>query len=221
MDKVSSFNQIANLDRLAMNEAGLDILQMMEIAGNKFALHVKDYFKKLNGKNILVLSGTGNNGGDGLSAARYLANWGANIKVVLAKPDLKAAPKHHLKILKTMKIIIQINPNLLPQSDLIIDSLLGYNQQADPRPPFNNLINQANNSDTPIFSFDNPSGLNIENGLPTNPTIKAHATITLAVIKKGLVNPKAKKYVGKLYLVDLGIPNWVYKIVNLKYPFLN
>ncbi len=216
--KLASFSQISGLDRIAMEEAGIDILQMMEMAGNKFALVVKNYFKDLKDKRILVLAGTGHNGGDGLSAARYLNNWGAKVQVVLAKKDLRPATAHHLEILKKMGVDFDFAPTKLSECDLIIDALLGYNLQGDPKMPYDDLINQANSLET-IFAFDNPSGLNIENGDPSSPTIKARATITLAVVKKGLVEEKAKEYVGDLYLVDLGLPRWIYEEIGLEYPF--
>ena len=93
MDKYASAAQIAKLDDLAMKEAGLDILQMMEMAGNKFALVIKNHFYNLKGKRIQFLIGPGHNGGDGLSAARYLNNWGAIVHIVIAKKLLKSFRK--------------------------------------------------------------------------------------------------------------------------------
>jgi len=100
MDKYANFKQIAQLDKIAVEQAEMTILQMMEMAGNKFALGVKDYLIHLNDKTILVLSGPGHNGGDGLSAARFLHNWGAKIIIVLVKPDVKPDTAAHLRILK-------------------------------------------------------------------------------------------------------------------------
>lgn len=219
MTQHASREQISELDRLAMEEFGLDILQMMEIAGSSFARIVKNYLKDLNHKHILVLAGAGNNGGDGLCAARYLANWGAEVKVILAKPDLKPAAKHHLTILEKMGIEFAFPPVKLLKADLVVDALLGYNQRGDPRPPYDNLISQANELKAPIFTFDNPSGLDIDSGILSNPTIKAHTTVTLAVVKKGLVTEGAKEYVGNLELVDLGIPRLAYSNAGINYPF--
>lgn len=220
MTQYASREQIAELDRLAMEEFGLDILQMMEIAGNKFALIVQNFLQDLNHKHILVLSGVGNNGGDGLAAARYLANWGAEVKVILTKPDLRPAAKHHLAILEKMGIDFAFSPVKLLEADLLVDALLGYNQVGDPKPPYDDLISQANELKAPIFAFDNPSGLDLESGNPTELTIKAHSTVTLAAVKRVLVEEKAKKYVGNLHLVDLGIPKLAYDRVGLSYPFL-
>lgn len=219
MTQYASLEQIAELDRSAMEEFGLDILQMMEIAGNNFARIVKNYLKELNHKHILVLAGVGNNGGDGLCAARYLANWGAEIKVILAKSDLRPAAKHQLAIIEKMEIETAFPPVKLLKADLVVDALLGYNQVGDPRSPYDDLISQANELKAPIFTFDNPSGLDIDSGNPSNPTIKAHITVTLAAVKKGLATEGAKEYVGDLELVDLGIPKLAYVKAGLDYPF--
>ncbi len=219
MTKNASLDQISNLDRLAMEEFGLDILQMMEIAGYKFAKIVRSFLKDLNHKHIIVLAGVGNNGGDGLAAARYMANWGAEVKIILARSDLKRAAKHHLAIIEKMAIETAFPPVKLLKTDLVVDALLGYNQVGNPKPPYDDLITQANGMHTPIFAFDNPSGLDIDSGNPSYPTIKAHTTVTLAAIKKGLVTESAKEYVGNLKLVDIGIPKKAYERAGLEYPF--
>lgn len=219
MTQYASREQIAELDRLAMEEFGLDILQMMEIAGYNFARIVKIYLKELNHKHILVLAGVGNNGGDGLCAARYMANWGAEVKIILAKSGLKPAAKHQLTIIEKMGIETTFPPVKLLEADLVVDALLGYNQVGNPRSPYDDLISQANELKAPIFAFDNPSGLDIDSGNPSNPTIKAHTTITLAAVKKGLVAQSAKEYVGDLELIDLGIPKPAYIKTGLDYPF--
>jgi len=219
MTQYSSREQIAELDRLAMGEFGFDILQMMEIAGNNFALIVRNFLKDLNHKHIIVLAGVGNNGGDGLCAARYMANWGAEVKIVLARSDLTPAAKHQMVSLEKMGIETAFPPVKLLKADLVVDALLGYNQVGDPRPPYDDLISGANELKMPIFAFDNPSGLDIDSGDPSKPTIKAHTTVTLATIKKGLLAEGAKEYVGNLELVDLGIPKLAYVKTGLEYPF--
>ncbi|MBI2326729.1 NAD(P)H-hydrate epimerase [Candidatus Curtissbacteria bacterium] len=219
MNQFASRDQVSSLDRIAIEDFGIDILQMMEIAGSSFARIVKNFLKDLNHKHILVLSGAGNNGGDGLAAARYLANWGSEVKVILAKTDLKPAAKHQLAILEKMGIESTVSPVKLLKADLVVDALLGYNQIGTPKPPYDDLITQANGMHTPIFAFDNPSGLDIDSGNPSYPTIRAHTTITLAAIKKGLVAEVAKEYVGNIELVDLGIPRIAYEKTSLDYPF--
>lgn len=215
----ASREQIAELDRLAMEEFGLDILQMMEIAGSSFTRVVKNYLKELKHKHILVLAGVGNNGGDGLCAARYLANWGTAVKVILARSDLRPAAKHQLATIEKMAIETARPPVKLLEADLVVDALLGYNQVGNPKSPYDDLISQANELKVPIFAFDNPSGLDIDSGNPKNPTIRAYTTVTLAAIKKGLVADGGREYVGNLELVDIGIPRLAYQRANLDYPF--
>ena len=97
---------------------------------------------------------------------------------------------------------------------------MGYNQVGDAKPPYDELIERANDSQVPIIAFDNPSGFDIEIGRPTKFTIKAAVTVTLAAVKKGLMERSAEDFVGKLYLVDLGIPKEAYQKVGLEYPFV-
>lgn len=219
MTQYASREQIAELDRLAMEEFGLDILQMMEIAGNKFALIVRNFLGDLKHKHILVLAGVGNNGGDGLSSARYLVNWGAEVKIILAREGIGEAAKHHLQILNKMEIDVAVAPVKLITADLIVDALFGYNLREDPRAPYDDLINQANGLGVPIAAFDSPSGLDIQTGKASKSTIRANFTVALAAVKKGLVALGAKEFVGDLFLVDLGIPKLAYEEISLSYPF--
>jgi len=97
--------QMKKIDMLAVKN-GLEIRQMMELAG----WHMLDIIKKLKiskAKNILVVSGIGNNGGDALCAARHLSNHGYSIEILLAKSKLKADAFHQMNLLKKMKLPIK------------------------------------------------------------------------------------------------------------------
>lgn len=217
MSQFANLSQISRLDAVAMGKYHLDILQMMEVAGMGFAQIVKTE-EKIFGKKILVICGSGHNGGDGLCAARYFSNWGANVEVILASEKLKEATFHQVKILEAMGIKPKKFERKLPKADFIVDSLFGHNQTGDAKPPYNILIEEMNGSGLSIYAFDNPSGLNIETGEATKYTIRAKATVTLAVIKQGLKVKETQKYVGKLLLADLGIPKSAYLDVGLEYP---
>jgi len=217
MTQFASLLQISRLDEVALDKFGFDILQMMEVAGKGFAEVLKKE-EKIPGKKILIICGSGHNGGDGLCAARYFSNLGATVDVILASEKLKEATYHQAKILRKMGIIPKKFDGRLSKADLIVDALFGYNQTGEAKPPYDEIIDKLNRSGMLIYAFDNPSGLDIESGKATRFTIRAKATVTLAVIKKGLTVRLAQKYVGKLFLVDLGIPKIAYSEVGLKYP---
>ncbi|MCP3685621.1 MAG: NAD(P)H-hydrate epimerase [bacterium] len=197
--------QMKEVDRL-MVESGVSIETMMESA----SLAVADAAEKIiKGKRILVLCGHGNNGGDGLAAARHLINRGFNVKIICAKEPRAEAAKQ-LEKLKEMNADIN-NEDF--NCDLIIDALLGFNLEGNPRGVFAELINKANQSNIPILAVDIPSGLDANTGKAYEPCIKAAATVTLGIPKTGLNN------VGKLFLGNIGITKEIYVKLNLKNPF--
>lgn len=214
-------DEIAELDRVMIEEFGIDLLMMMENAGRALASVAK---KMLGGsvlyRNITVLVGKGNNGGGGLVAARHLHNWGASVKVVIASPrsELHAAPTKQLQILEKsgMAAIDQVVG--LSEADLIIDSLLGYNSKGKPREPYASLISVANSSGRPILALDLPSGLDPDTGKPNEPCIIATSTVALAFPKTGVNTADGRPFVGVLYLADISVPRTLYERFGVKEP---
>jgi NAD(P)H-hydrate epimerase len=213
--------QMATVDRIAV-EDGLLIMQMMEYAG----LNIARYVLSHKAESFLILCGKGNNGGDGLAAARHLINWGHDVKVLLAEDPsvMSEMARHHydflLKMGAPMEVWTGVDLHLewFDSVDLIVDALLGYNISGDPRPPYDALINKSNEAEQPVVSIDLPSGLNGSTGTPYTPCIVAAATLTLALPKAGLTADAAKDYIGELSVADLGIPAFVYQKAELDVP---
>lgn len=105
-------------------------------------------------------------------------------------------------------------------ADMIIDAMLGFNIDGNPRGIVADFIKLANESGRPILAVDIPSGLDGNTGKPFEPTIIANYTLTLALPKTGLMEKTAKKYVGKLFLADIGVPQVVYKKLGIDIPLL-
>jgi NAD(P)H-hydrate epimerase len=210
------------VDRLMTEEAGISLSQMMENAGRCLATRARDMLGgDLRGQRTTVLAGRGGNGGGGLVAARRLSVWGAAVTVVLAqaREEMRGVPKLQLTILEWMGIPIQVRgtqtAELFAESELIVDALIGYSLRGAPAEPVASLIRMANASDRPILALDLPSGLDGDTGLPSDPTIRAGETLTLALPKRGLLNPLARRWVGKLSLADISVPEAVYRRMGL------
>jgi len=212
-------NQMREVDRAAVEDFQLSLIQMMENAGRSLAALARRRF--LEGdprqKRVLVLAGTGGNGGGGLVCARRLHNWGAEIEVILTRPpeQYQGVPAHQLQILQTIGAPILVEKraraaNPFSSPDLIIDALIGYGLSGPPRGTTAALISWANSQAAPILSLDTPSGLETTEGKIFQPVIEADATLTLALPKTGFQNPAAAGYIGELYLADLGIPPELY-----------
>lgn len=213
--------QMIEVDRVMIDEYHIELIQMMENAGRGFAeLARRQIGKTVKGRSVAVLCGNGNNGGGGMTAARRLYNWGADVTVSLTKSadEFRGVPAHQLDILQRMKIPI-ITPasfSDLGPVDLILDAIIGYSLNGAPRGAAADLILWANNQKVPILALDTPSGLDATTGVVHDPTIRAAATLTLALPKQGLLNPEVKDFIGDLYLADISVPPELYAKMGIK-----
>jgi NAD(P)H-hydrate epimerase len=208
--------QMREVDRIMVEDLGISVLQMMENAGRAFAGLTRIQLDGLGRRRVVVLAGRGGNGGGGMVAARRLAIWGAEVRVVLAHPDAALAepPARQLASLRAMGVPVH-GPaeaaSLLHQADVVLDALLGYSLDGPPRDLEAGLIRTANSHGLPILSLDLPSGLDPDRGVLYDPTIRATRTLTLALPKTGLSRPEAAIAVGELWLADISVPARAYE----------
>ncbi|MQC27243.1 MAG: NAD(P)H-hydrate epimerase [Chloroflexi bacterium] len=215
--------QMREVDRLMEEDYGIQLIQMMELAGRNLAELSRIWLDgDLAGKRIAVLCGAGGNGGGGMSAAPQLANWGAAVEVVLAAEAGALKPVSAHQWAAVQRLGLARTTIALDEADLILDALLGYGAQGDPRAPIADWIEAANASGAPILALDAPSGLDTNSGRAGNPSIRAQATMTLALPKTGLLSEEAKEIVGDLFLADIGVPPQLYaeKSLGLSVPDL-
>ncbi len=214
--------QMREVDRIAIEETGPNLFQMMENAGRNLALLAMETLgQDWAQAKIVVLAGSGGNGGGGICAARHLANRGADVTLCLGAPDrLGDVPAFQRKIFQgtsgkevEAKDLGQVAP------DFILDALIGYSLRAAPRGVAAELIRWANGTKAPILALDVPSGVDSTTGHAEGDFINARWTITLALPKTGLLPEKT----GKLFLADIGIPEETYRRLGLPYtsPFGN
>lgn len=213
--------EMIEVDRLMIEAYHIELIQMMENAGRCLAIVAREEF--LGGdpekKRIVILAGTGGNGGGALVCARRLANWGADVEVFMTKgPErMNPIPGHQRDILNRMGISVELGDQL-PQGkayDLLIDGIIGYSVKGDPYGVSKTMIQWANQRAEKVLSLDTPSGLDLTSGKVHNPTVKADATLTLAMPKKGLFEKTAREVVGQLYLGDISVPPELYSRPSL------
>jgi NAD(P)H-hydrate epimerase len=213
--------QMIEVDRAMMEDYHIELLQMMENAGRNLAHLARDRFLDGDpeGKPVAVLAGSGGNGGGALVAARRLHNWGARVQVVLAQPmdRLTPVPGHQLDILTKMRVPVLAAEEVhtTTPAALVLDGLIGYSLRGAPRGAAADLIRWANGQRVPILALDVPSGLDAGTGTVYEPAIRANATLTLALPKKGLRLPEVKALVGELYLADISVPPDLYASPSL------
>jgi NAD(P)H-hydrate epimerase len=211
-----STEQMIEVDRAMMEDFRIELIQMMENAGRNLAHLARTRFLggDPRGKRVVVLAGTGGNGGGALVAARRLSNWGAEVQVYITRPasDFTPVPAHQLDILRRMKARIGIAANLPQQADcqVILDGVIGYSLKGSPRGSAAELIRWANRQGAPILALDAPSGVDATTGTAYDPAIRATATMTLALPKQGFLAPSIAAQLGELYVADISVPPGLY-----------
>jgi len=219
---VVTTEQMRKVDRIAIDETGPNLFQMMENAGRNLALQVMETLGAMwNRASITVLAGGGGNGGGGICAARHLANRGIDVKLCVAEPArLGSVPAFQRQVFAAAAGIEISIADLQRQSpDLIVDALIGYGLASAPAGLTAELIRWANHTAAPILALDVPSGVDATTGLTPGDFITARWTMTLALPKSGLVPEKA----GELVLADIGIPQGTFERIGMPYtsPFGN
>jgi NAD(P)H-hydrate epimerase len=206
--------QMREVDRLAMEDFGLGILQMMENAGRNLAELTIDLLNGTEG-NVVVLAGGGGNGGGGLCCARHLHNRGFDAELVLDRDAaaLTGAAATQWQILQAAGVR-PLDPDqveaALRTADLAIDALIGYSLRGAARGRAAELITLCNEDAAQVLALDVPSGLNATTGETPGVVIRADRVLTLALPKTGL-----RKVSGTIYLADIGIPPEVYARIGV------
>jgi len=213
--------QMREVDHLMVSTFAIQILQLMENAGRNLAELTRRLLGgSVAGKKILVAVGNGNNGGGGMVAARHLYNWKADVKVLRVPGNLGGVTEFQWNVLTKLPIEKPFGDEIQqllmkPEADVILDALIGYGLKGRPRGLAVQIIRRINELNRPVISLDVPSGLNSTTGEVYDPCVRAIATMTLALPKTGLLRPEARRVVGDLFLADIGVPDVVYRELEI------
>ncbi len=211
--------QMGEVDRRAVEEFHLSVDQLMENAARSGADFLRIQLGALKGKRVLCFAGKGNNGGDVIALARHCANSGADAVVILACDDescLKPHVRRQLEAARSAGVRSMgagewWSRGESLEGDVVVDGLLGYRVQGDPRGAYRDMIAWINRSGISTMAFDIPSGLHPDTGILFSPTVKADWTLTLALPKEGFLSPSAETVVGSLWLADISISPALYR----------
>jgi NAD(P)H-hydrate epimerase len=217
--RVLNREQVRRVDRLAIERYGMSGLVLMENAGRGAAELIAGLGLGTSDprRPIVVGCGTGNNGGDGFVIARHLDNCGLAVRLLLFGDPEKLTPdaKANYEIARAGGLPIEsfgepLDSTVLTRSltgaTCLVDALLGTGSHGEPRPPFDRVIEAFNAHGAPVAAIDLPSGLDCDTGTAASRTIRAAQTITFVAAKPGLLMPEAAPYVGRLHVVDIGVP---------------
>ena len=209
--------QMAEVDRVTIDELHIPVEILMENAGRQVAAAARALLGgRVAGKRVIGLVGSGNNGGDAMVALRHLTNWGAKTCAEVAAPQERLREMTHEQIGRLLlattsefAIVHDATQEGLRdlEADLLIDGLLGYSARGAPRETIAALIDAGNGSGLPMLAVDLPSGIEPDTGATPGVAIHATATVTLALPKAGLLDPRARVHLGELLLADIAIPH--------------
>ena len=210
----------------ASERYGVSTDRLMENAGLAVAEALRSQLGGVAGAKILVLVGSGNNGADGLVAARHLRRWGAQVCVFLATHRPTPDPKMKLALEYGVAVFSSVNdPELAELEDLlhgcrlVLDAVLGTGRARPLEGPVKALARRINSwrstdrdlgqnreRDHQVFALDLPTGLNSDTGQADPNGIAADQTLALGFPKAGLLTFPGAELVGQLRVLDIGLP---------------
>ena len=220
------------LDLAATETHGVKALDLMENAGKAVAAECSAFLLdkglSLKQANIVVCCGRGANGGDGLVAARHLAEGGATVAAFMCPPKNDGAGEYpelvSVNLARAKDAGVTITPAgpgsglaaALAWCHLAIDALLGTGATGKPAGAVHHMIRELRVAKKPVIAVDIPSGTHPDTGYHSGVFVVAELTLTLGLPKRGLLAPHAKPQVGVLKVLDIGYPPALLKGRSLK-----
>ena len=205
---------IRRIDEAALRDYSIPGLLLMENAGRSVSDAISKQYPPCK---VLIFSGKGNNGGDGLVVARYLADRGYSVQVALLEDPsrLQADPLlNYSNVIKMNIPCVLVSAaseeklfGLCQESELVVDAIFGIGIRRPVCGVFEKAIRAINRSQKPVVSVDIPSGLDADTGQVHGIAVKATQTVTLALPKRGLFEGEGPRYAGEIEVADIGIPH--------------
>ncbi len=213
------------VDRECIDNRGIPGLTLMENAGLGTVRFMEREIGSLSEKRVSVVCGKGNNGGDGFVIARELAVRGADVRAFLvghgddvagdARTNLDRFGRENVTELSDGREMGRFVEELAA-SDLIVDALFGTGFEGVPRGLSGTIIGQMRLCDRPVLAVDVPSGLNATSGVAEGECVRAHWTCTMGLPKRGFFVHPGRTYVGRVHVVDIGVPADVIEAVGVR-----
>src|SRR3990170_515433 len=209
--------QVREADRRTIDEIGIPSLVLMENAGRQVVAAMEAMHGELLDRQVAVLCGHGNNGGDGCVVARTLLQRGVSVSVFLIGrvADVRGDARTNLEILGRLGLTVveiadsqawELHFSEVRDCSLIVDAIFGTGLNAPVSGLIGSVIADVNASGITVVSVDMPSGLSADAVQPIGESIEADTTVTLAAPKLPLVLPPGETRAGDIVIADIGIP---------------
>lgn len=215
--RVVTSEMMREIDRRAIFEHGIPGIVLMERAGSGIAMRAMALIEEFEAiERTVVLTGAGNNGGDGWVCAKIMHAEGYYVEVFSAiDPDaLKGDAKTAFESSRDagVKFRICLDGEIeLGDDDLVIDALLGTGAKGEPHGAIGRMVELAMECGAEIIAVDNPTGVDADTGEVSQRAIFATETLSLGLPKLGQFQFPGSLFGGELSVVDIGIPEDVYE----------
>jgi len=227
--KIATAQQMKNIDRRAIRKFGIPGPVLMENAASAVLNEMELFFDGLAGVKIGILCGKGNNGGDGLALARRLRIRDIPVRVALLAPfsALKGEAALNLAILRRMDVEIMQNAtagvlnDVIGWSDVLVDAMLGVGLASQLKGTYARAAEMLNAAGKPVVAIDIPTGINADSGAIMGAAVRAHLTVTMGLMKRGLVLYPGAAHAGAVKIADLGMPDEVVALEGIKVNMLD
>lgn len=206
MEYIVNAHEMRQYDLNTTVEFAVPSIVLMERAALAAAEEIEKWLPP--GGRVLAAAGVGNNGGDGLAAARLLWQRGYDVTCVLIGDREKMSEQTALQMQILQKYGLEIGCNLPDEKyNIIIDALFGIGLTRDVKEEFAEAIAYINErrGSARVVSLDIPSGINADTGRVMGTAVKAHSTVTFAFQKRGLLLYPGADYAGNIVCRDIGI----------------
>lgn len=216
--------QVKHGEQQAAKLAGVEMYTLMLRAGLATYQVMKDKFP--HAKRIVIMAGTGNNGGDGFVVAKLAKSDGLEVALFLYGDEAKISGD----AAKAKQEWVECGGKIQSfdsldwsknSADVLIDGLLGTGLTGEVRKPLQDLIAKVNDSQVPVVAIDTPSGLCTNSGQILGNAIIAKHTVTFIGVKQGLTTGQARAYTGELHYAGLGVENEFRQCVESSSQFID
>ncbi len=205
MKKAITAAEMSALDKYTIEEAGIPSCVLMERASLSVACEIESLFEP--GAKIAAVCGSGNNGGDGVAAARMLFLRGYDVQVyILGDPAHRTEElKRQIRIAEHYGVAVQDGSGSLDDRDVIIDAVFGIGLSREVSGSYAQVIEEMNSASAFVVAVDIPSGIHADTGQVMGCAVSADLTVTFAFPKPGHLLYPGREFTGELSVADIGI----------------
>lgn len=216
--KLVTAKEMKALDVQAQNDYAMPGILLMDNAAQAVAEAVQEALTALEGERVVIFCGGGNNGGDGLGAARWLQSYGVSLRAFVVGAALDAVQGDaamelamftkaggRVEALSTEDdwVLAELAAS---KADVLVDALLGTGFHGELEGDVLRACELLNKSEKYVLAVDVPTGVNADNGAVSENAVRADHTVTMALVKTGLLLYPGREYCGDIELADISMP---------------